>query len=132
MKILDASRLTGVGIIRYHSDESLARFIEDIKATRSYCLKSAVHVAGLLYTHAMQHKDFTHFIEDSFQDILVNEHGLIITDWQEIASHTATCDELIHAFIRMSDQGLPVLLTIPAHSPYIFSSHFQSSTFEID
>lgn len=131
IEIIEASRPTGLGILRYSSDDQLEQFIVSLKRVAPYSQRSALSIAEVLYGQMRQYKDHPEIAAYFFRDALEKERGLIITRWQDISQREATCQEILHSATRLPKSALPVIITVSSQSLCNFPTSLESSIYTL-
>lgn len=132
IEIMEASRPTGLGIIRYRSDDQLEQFIVSLKRVAPYSQKSALSIAEVLYAHMRQYKDHPEVAAYFFRKALEKERGLIITRWQDIVQREATCQEILHTATHLPKSALPVIIAVSSQSLCTFPAALESSIYTLE
>lgn len=132
IEMIETSRQTGLGIVRYGSDEQLERFIASLKRVAPYSQRSALSIAEELYGQMRQYKDHPEIAAYFFRDALEKEQGLIIARWQDIGQREATCQEILHSVTHLKKTTLPVIITVSSQSHCYFPATLESSIYTLE
>ena len=130
--VIEASRNTGVGIVRYDDARQVESFLTELQRTASYSQRSALSVAESLYRQMRQYGDHPEIASYIFRDMLEKEQGLIIAHWQDIAQREATCEEILHSSMSMRNTPLPIIITVSSQCRYVFPPVLQDAIFTLE
>lgn len=132
IEVIESSRQTGLGIVRYGSDEQLEQFIASLKRVAPYSQRSALSIAEVLYGQMRQYKEHPEIAAYFFRDALEKEQGLIITRWQDISQREATCLEILHSATHLKNAALPVIIAVSVRALCSFPDALVSSTYTLE